>query len=98
MGSFLVKDIETSPEELKIALIASLKSPSSDNTPMTAREKHQAGLRTVLGEWSHIQANFEFILLEINKKAGNSKKYRAAVARLSLAFMQMYMKQMCGFN
>jgi methyl-accepting chemotaxis protein len=80
MGPFLANDIDTSPEELKLALIASLQSPSSDDTPSTAKDKHQAGLRTVLGEWSRIQANFEFILLEMNKKAGNSKKYRAAVA------------------
>ncbi len=57
-----------------------MKSPSSHDTAMTAKQKNQAGLWTALGEWSCIQVNFKFILLEINKKASNSQKYRAAVA------------------
>jgi hypothetical protein len=80
MGAFLAMDTETSPEKGRLTPIENITLPALDDTEVMIKEKGQTGLQMVRSEWSRIQANFEFILLEINKKASNSQKYRAAVA------------------
>jgi hypothetical protein len=84
MGPFLVLDTDTSPERIKLDPIASVNSPLPDDTAMTAKEKNQSGLWSILGKWNRLQASFEFILLEINKKTTTGQKYRAAVAQTFL--------------